>query len=154
MGERMWNGQFMIPDNFPHYQIDILASNSKRFFSKPTGNPKKPISETILLWHQYGQIFSHFRNWFFKISGGFKKKTFLCLMLKHQCDNVISCLELWFGHFTSSHPPRFRYTSVLFYLIKWQKCCFRGPIQMLFSVPGGCLMARMAQILSEIHLRT
>ena len=82
------------------------------------------------------------------------KKNFLCLMLKYQCDNVISCLELWFGHFTSSHTPRFRSTSVLFYLIKWQKCCFRGPIQMLFSVPGACLMATMAQFSSEIHLRT
>ena len=51
MCESSWNGHFMIPANFPHYHIDVLASNTKSFFFKPTGNCKKPSSETVVfMW--------------------------------------------------------------------------------------------------------
>ena len=45
-------------------------------------------------------------------------------MLEHHCENVASYLESQFDPFTFSHPPKFRPKKLLFYLIRWQKCCF------------------------------
>ena len=135
----------------PHWCFSI--KHKKVFFKTHGKSQKNQFQRQYYIDINTARYLAILEIGFLRIPVGLKK-TFLCLMLKHQCDNVISCLELWFGHFTSSHPPRFRSTSVLFYLIKWQKCCFRGPIQMLFSVPGACLMAQMAQFTSEIYLRT
>ena len=144
------NGHFMISATLPQCHIDFLASNSMWFFSKSAGNFKKPISETkwsyIVVYESRKLVFCNF-PWILK-------KTTLSLMLENQCGNVASWLKSWNGHFGTSDPLRFGPEKVLFYLVKWQKCCFERSYLKLFWVPGACLMARMAQNILGVHLWT
>ena len=52
------------------------------------------------------------------------KNTTLSLMLEYQYGNVTSWLESWNGNFERSITLRFGIKKVLFYLVKWPKCCF------------------------------
>ena len=107
--------------------------------------------------NQYMALFSRFNEsrklvfcnfpWIFK-------KTKLSLMLENHCGNVARWLKSRNGHLVTSDPLRFDPQKVLFYLVKWQKCCLERSYLKLFWVPGACLMARMAQNPLGVHLRT